>query len=135
MRQLMNPTDFHVLLVLSRGSLYGYAIKQALGEESGGAIDPEEMIGRMHDNLYTRDIPVVVVSTEGSQKRIGRLKKKDYVFGMRLPGGARAWPLDTFRQTPVINDAVGFHQVVVIGNADTRTARAYIRQQDESWQR
>ena len=37
----MSPADFHVLLVLSRGSLYGYAIKKALGEESGGAIEPE----------------------------------------------------------------------------------------------
>lgn len=37
----MSPSDFHVLLVLSQGALYGYAIKKALEEESGGAIDPE----------------------------------------------------------------------------------------------
>jgi two-component system chemotaxis response regulator CheY len=40
----------------------------------------EEMIDRMQDNLYTRDIPVVVVSTEGSQKRIKRLKEKGVTF-------------------------------------------------------
>lgn len=40
----------------------------------------EEMIDRMQDDLYTRDIPVVVVSTEGSQKRIGRLKEKGVTF-------------------------------------------------------
>ncbi|MBW2144599.1 MAG: response regulator [Deltaproteobacteria bacterium] len=40
----------------------------------------EEMIDRMQDNLYTRDIPVVVVSTEGSQKRIERLKDKGVTF-------------------------------------------------------
>lgn len=48
----MSPIDFHVLLVLSRGSLYGYAIRQALAEESGGAIEPEigslyRMLGRL----------------------------------------------------------------------------------------
>jgi PadR family transcriptional regulator PadR len=37
----MTPVDFHVLLVLSEGALYGYAIKKALEEESEGAIDPE----------------------------------------------------------------------------------------------
>lgn len=37
----LSPTDFHVLLVLSNRSLYGYAIKQALAEESGGSVDPE----------------------------------------------------------------------------------------------
>jgi len=40
-RELMSTTDFHVLLVLSHGALYGYAIKKALSEASGGAIDPE----------------------------------------------------------------------------------------------
>lgn len=40
-RDPMSPTDFHVLLVLSQGALYGYAIKKALEDESGGTIDPE----------------------------------------------------------------------------------------------
>jgi PadR family transcriptional regulator PadR len=48
----MTPIDFHVLLVLSQGPLYGYAVKKALGEESEGAIDPEigslyRVIGRL----------------------------------------------------------------------------------------
>jgi DNA-binding PadR family transcriptional regulator len=37
----LGPTDFHVLLVLSRGALYGYAIMKAVEEESGGRISPE----------------------------------------------------------------------------------------------
>ena len=37
----MSPTDFHILLVLSQGALYGYALKKALEEETDGAIDPE----------------------------------------------------------------------------------------------
>jgi len=40
----------------------------------------EEMIDRMQDNLATSDIPVLVVSTEGSQKRIERLKQKGVIF-------------------------------------------------------
>jgi len=40
----------------------------------------EEMIDRMQDSLVTRDIPVVVISTEGSQKRIEKLKEKGVTF-------------------------------------------------------
>ena len=41
LRQPMSPVDFHVLLVLSQGALYGYAIMKAVEEESGGAVAPE----------------------------------------------------------------------------------------------
>jgi DNA-binding PadR family transcriptional regulator len=37
----LSPTDFHVMLVLGSGPLYGYAILKALEEESGGAVTPE----------------------------------------------------------------------------------------------
>ncbi|MGQ0676524.1 MAG: DUF3179 domain-containing protein [Rhodospirillales bacterium] len=57
----------------------------------------------------------------------GRLAAKDQVFGVRAPAGAKAWPLDAFRRTPVINDRVGALDVVVIGDADERTGRAYRR--------
>ena len=40
----------------------------------------EEMIDRMQENLDTRDIPVLVISTEGSQTRIERLKEKGVTF-------------------------------------------------------
>ena len=40
----------------------------------------EEMIIRMKENLETRDIPIMVVSTEGSQKRIDRIVEKGVVF-------------------------------------------------------
>lgn len=36
-----SATEFQVLLVLSRGALYGYAIMKAVEEESGGRIRPE----------------------------------------------------------------------------------------------
>jgi DNA-binding PadR family transcriptional regulator len=37
----LGATDFHVLLVLSEGALYGYAIMKAVEAESGGRIAPE----------------------------------------------------------------------------------------------
>ncbi|MBL6929583.1 MAG: DUF3179 domain-containing protein [Rhodospirillales bacterium] len=52
---------------------------------------------------------------------------KDYVFGVRTVGGAKAWPIEGFRTKPVINDTIGSTNVVLIGNAITRTARAYSR--------
>jgi hypothetical protein len=56
-----------------------------------------------------------------------RLRQKDYVFGIRNVGGAKAWPLEVFNGGAVINDAVGLRQVVLIGDAETRTVRAYDR--------
>lgn len=36
----MNPLDFHVLLALAEGPLYGYAIADAVAAESGGTFSP-----------------------------------------------------------------------------------------------
>ena len=40
----------------------------------------EEMINHMKDDLELKDIPVVVISTEGSETRIERLKQKGVSF-------------------------------------------------------
>jgi hypothetical protein len=55
------------------------------------------------------------------------LKRKDYVFGIRHVAAAKAWPLEAFRDRSVINDAVGDLNVVLIGDASTRSVRAYER--------
>ena len=55
------------------------------------------------------------------------LQQKDYVFGVRLAGGAKAWALKAFKGGRVINDEVGFHNLVLIGDEATRTVRAYDR--------
>ena len=36
----MSATDYHILLVLAEGDLYGYAIMKAVEEDSGGAVSP-----------------------------------------------------------------------------------------------
>lgn len=59
------------------------------------------------------------------------LERKDYVFGIRDMGAAKAWPIDAFRNKRVINDRVGQQHVVLIGDASTRTVRAYQRDPDE----
>ncbi len=55
------------------------------------------------------------------------VKRKDYVYGIRDVGAAKAWPLAAFTKQPVINDAVGGRDIVLVGNATTRSVRAYDR--------
>lgn len=62
-----------------------------------------------------------------------QVKRKDYIFGIRDVGSAKAWPITAFRSKPVINDRVGLKDVVLIGDAKTRTVRAYLRKADEEF--
>lgn len=55
------------------------------------------------------------------------VKRKDYVFGIRDVGAAKAWPVTAFAREPVINDTVGSKPIVLVGDAKTRTVRAYER--------
>lgn len=55
------------------------------------------------------------------------VRRKDYVFGVRTAGGAKAWPLSAFKGGAVINDSVGLSKVVLVGDATSRTVRAYER--------
>jgi hypothetical protein len=55
----------------------------------------------------------------------GRLAPKDYVFALRADGRERAWSLDDFTGGRVINAEVGDLPVVLVGDAATRTVRAY----------
>ena len=56
-----------------------------------------------------------------------RHRQKDYVFGIREFGGAKAWPLKAFRNKRVINDAMHGKPLVLIGDASSRSVRAYER--------
>ena len=59
------------------------------------------------------------------------LQSKDYVFGIRDTGAAKAWPLVAFEKEPVINDAIGTRNIVLVGDPETRTVRAYARRGHE----
>lgn len=55
------------------------------------------------------------------------VKRKDYVFGIRDFGAAKAWPLAAFSKKTVINDRIGSKNIVLIGDVTTRTVRSYER--------
>ena len=54
-----------------------------------------------------------------------RLKPKDYVFALRSGVHEKAWPLSEFEGGRVINDRIGTLDIVLIGDAASRTVRAY----------
>jgi hypothetical protein len=54
-----------------------------------------------------------------------KLKQKDYVFALRSSGAEKAWPLKLFEGGAVINDKAGIVDLVLVGDAATRTVRAY----------
>ena len=54
-----------------------------------------------------------------------RLAAKDYVFALRVEELEKAWPLSSFEKDKVINDTLGDLDLVLIGDAATRTVRAY----------
>jgi hypothetical protein len=56
-----------------------------------------------------------------------KLRQKEYVFGIRQFGGAKAWPLKAFSQRSVINDTLLGQSLVLIGDPHTRTVRAFER--------
>ena len=60
-----------------------------------------------------------------------RLEAKDYVYAIRVDGLAKAWPLLDFKGGRVINDRIGDLPIVLIGDTDTRTVRAYLRADDQ----
>ena len=54
-----------------------------------------------------------------------KLKQKDFVFALRSSGAEKAWPLALFAGGAVLNDRAGVLDLVLIGDAATRTVRAY----------
>jgi hypothetical protein len=54
-----------------------------------------------------------------------RLAPKDYVFALRVDGHEQAWSLADFTGGRVINAEAGGKSVVLVGDAATRTVRAY----------
>jgi DNA-binding PadR family transcriptional regulator len=59
----LSATDFHVLMVLADGDLYGYAIMKAVEEQSGGVVSPE--IGSLYRVLARLMADGLVSEVEG----------------------------------------------------------------------
>jgi hypothetical protein len=66
--------------------------------------------------------PALMFPTNVDQSK---LKQKDFVFALRSSGAEKAWPLKLFEGGAVINDRAGMLDLVLIGEAATRTVRAY----------
>lgn len=65
----LSPVDFHVLLVLGTGPLYGYAILKAVAEESGGVISPEiGSLYRVIARLVSRGLLVEADPPDGASE-------------------------------------------------------------------
>ena len=53
------------------------------------------------------------------------LQQKDKVFGLRISGSNKAWPLKLFKNSKVIHDQIGIIPIVLIGDEASSTVRAY----------
>lgn len=53
------------------------------------------------------------------------LAPKDYVYALRLGDHEKAWSLQLFADERVIHDVIGARRIVLIGDRDSRTVRAY----------
>ncbi len=53
------------------------------------------------------------------------LKPKDKVFGLRISGANKSWPLHLFKSPTVVNDQIGIIPIVLIGDQKSETVRAY----------
>ena len=60
--------------------LEAHWVDLALVDINMPVMNGEEMIERVRANPEWQDLPIIVVSTEGSQKRIGRLQEKGAKF-------------------------------------------------------
>ena len=60
-------------------------------------------------------------------QRSDLLTTKGQVLGLSVKGQARAFPLETLRDNPVINDSLGGTNLVIVTNAESGAARPYER--------
>ena len=62
-----------------------------------------------------------------SVRKTKKFRKKEFIFGIRELGLAKAWPLSAFAGRNLINDRIGARRIVLLGDAKSRTVRAYDR--------
>lgn len=53
------------------------------------------------------------------------LAPKDYVYALRLGDQEKAWSLQLFADKRILHDVIGTRRIVLIGDRDSRTVRAY----------
>lgn len=92
---------------------------KVLSLDTGFSRDYASNAGPYGDYIKSKDLLFPVAAKDR------KLQPKDVVFGIRTGGGAKAWPLSAFAGGKVIHDRVGQTDVVLIGNAEQQSVRAY----------
>ena len=80
----LSALDFHVLLVLTEGDLYGYAIKKAVEDQSGGAVSPE--IGTLYRVVARLLADGLVSEREGPTSEGTHRGRPRRYYGITLEG-------------------------------------------------
>lgn len=73
----LSATDFHVLMVLAEGPLYGYAIMKAVEYQSRGVVSPEigslyRVLARLMDSGLVDETEPPPDAVEGAQRGLPR---------------------------------------------------------------
>jgi DNA-binding PadR family transcriptional regulator len=80
----MSTLEYHVLLALANGPLYGYAIKDAVATESTGALTPRAgSLYRILARLMTRGLVTEAAPAGGGQPHPGLARK---YYGLTAEG-------------------------------------------------
>jgi DNA-binding PadR family transcriptional regulator len=82
----MSNLEYHVLLAMADGALYGYAIKSAVEDESEGALTPRAgSLYRVLARLMTRGLVAEAQPVEAAPPHPGRTRK---YYGLTPEGRA-----------------------------------------------
>lgn len=98
--QPLSPTDYHLLLALTDGQQYGYAIMKAIETESGGVIVPE--IGSLYRVLARLMGAGLVEETRAPKGAPAVHRGRPRRYYRITPGGKRVLAAETARLNRVI---------------------------------
>ncbi len=80
----VSSLEYHVLLAMAKGPLYGYGIKSAVETESGGALNPRAgSLYRVLARLITSGLVLETEAPEPDSPHPGRARK---YYGLTEPG-------------------------------------------------
>lgn len=96
----LSPVEYHVLLVLAGDDLYGYAIRQAVARESGGAVCPE--IGSLYRVLARLLDSGLVSETEAPTDAPAAHRGRDRKYYALTPDGREVLKAETSRLRAVL---------------------------------
>ena len=83
---------------------------------------PEDNPNAIYFDYFNSPNPIFPIG-----ERSDLLSEKDVVLGLAVDGRAKAYPLDTLKNEPVLNDSVASANVVVITNPDAGSVRVFDR--------